>query len=287
MYIIDKGESGWWKKVENGRDKQFCHPSQKLTIMKKILKLYKKPSETPLECLERWRADNPRYKDVKMTYAGRLDPLAEGELLILLGDECKNKEKYLNLDKEYEFDILFGFATDTHDILGLPANHLALQALSDYDVAGHQGKVERFLESIKGKQTQKYPPFSSKTVGGKQLFELAKTGKLRQEEIPEREIEIYETEFIKSHCLSGRDLKSEIFKKILAVRGDFRQEETLQKWNEILSEHMEEQFLVSKIRIRCSAGTYVRVIANNLGKKIGIGALALNIKRTKIYFPGK
>jgi len=53
-----------------------------------------------------------------MTYAGRLDPLAEGLLLVLTGEECKNKEKYLGLDKEYEVDVLFGFATDTYDILG-------------------------------------------------------------------------------------------------------------------------------------------------------------------------
>ena len=50
---------------------------------------------------------------------GRLDPLAEGVLLILIGDECKNKEKYLGLDKEYEVAIIFGISTDTGDALGL------------------------------------------------------------------------------------------------------------------------------------------------------------------------
>ena len=249
--------------------------------MKKTLKLYKKMSETPLECLNRWRADNPEYQDIKLTYAGRLDPMAEGELFVLVGDECKNKNEYLNLDKEYEFDVLFGFQTDTCDILGL-ANHLALQALSDYDVARHQGKVERFLESIKGKQKQKYPPFSSKTLKGKPLFELAKEGKLNSAEIPENEIEIYEAKLLKNYWLKGRDLKADIFKRILLVRGDFRQEKILDKWNKLLSGREEEQFLVSKIKIKCSGGTYVRVIANNLGEKINLPALALKIKRTKI-----
>ena len=81
--------------------------------MKKVIVLNKKEGETPLESLENFRAKNKKYQDVKMTYAGRLDPMASGVLLVLAGDETKNKEKYLNLDKEYEFEILFGFATDT------------------------------------------------------------------------------------------------------------------------------------------------------------------------------
>ena len=87
--------------------------------IKKVLKLNKKPGETPLECLNRFKVDNPEYEGEKMTYAGRLDPLASGVLLVLVGEECKKKEKYLGLDKEYELTILFGFSTDSHDVLGL------------------------------------------------------------------------------------------------------------------------------------------------------------------------
>ena len=86
--------------------------------MKKLLVLNKREGETPLEALENWRLKHKKYKDVKMTYAGRLDPMASGLLVILAGEETKNKEKYLGLDKEYEFEVLFGFSTDTYDILG-------------------------------------------------------------------------------------------------------------------------------------------------------------------------
>ena len=86
--------------------------------MKKIILLNKKEGETPLEALDRFRMANPKYKDEKMTYAGRLDPMASGVLLVLVGEEIKQKDKYLALNKEYEFEILFGFATDTYDILG-------------------------------------------------------------------------------------------------------------------------------------------------------------------------
>ena len=54
---------------------------------------YKNIGETPLECLERIRLEYGKPKDIPMTYAGRLDPMAEGLLIILVGDDCKDKEK--------------------------------------------------------------------------------------------------------------------------------------------------------------------------------------------------
>ena len=251
--------------------------------MEKKLKLYKKMSETPLECIQRWQKENPEYLDEKMTYAGRLDPMAEGELLVLVGEECKNKEKYLGLDKEYEVNILFGFETDTHDVLGLTINHLASGALRDYDIIGHKGKIERFLEKLIGKQKQEYPFFSSKTIDGKQLFQITKDGELDSKKIPQREIEIYEAELLKNYYMLGRCLKANIMKRILLVTGDFRQEEILEKWNKELSGREEEQFLVVKIRVKCSGGTYMRSIAHNLGKFLSVPSLALKIKRTKIF----
>lgn len=278
-----------------------------INTMQKTLKLYKKMSETPLECIQRFQKENSKYLNdpnalhgrVKMTYAGRLDPMAEGELLVLVGEECKKKEEYLGLDKEYEMDILFGFSSDTYDILGLIIKNLALGALSDleaglpndYDVVGHGWKVEKFLGKLVGKSTQKYPPFSSKTIDGKQLFQITKDGELDLENLPEKEIEIYEAELLKNYYISGRDLKGDIMKRILLVTGDFRQEEILERWDSKLKGRdpklsvgrQEEQFLISKIRVKCSSGTYMRSIAQNLGEFLGVPALAFKIKRIKIF----
>jgi tRNA pseudouridine(55) synthase len=258
-----------------------------------MFKVYKKIGETPLECLQRWAKTNEanfsEEEKSKMTYAGRLDPLAEGELLILVGKECSDKERYLGLKKEYEFEILFGFGTDTYDVLGLPYldPNLDVGCPSEYDVTKHQLKVESFLKDIRGRWMQTYPPFSSKTIGGKMLFELAKKGELGGKEIPEKEVEIYEAEFLKNYWINGRDLKADIFKRILLVRGDFRQENILEKWNELLTGQEEKNFLVSKVRVVCSGGTYMRGLANSLGKRIGLPALAFKIKRTQIFLLDK
>jgi tRNA U55 pseudouridine synthase TruB len=45
--------------------------------------------------------------------------MAEGKMLVLAGETCKEREKYLGLDKEYIFEILLGFESDTKDILGI------------------------------------------------------------------------------------------------------------------------------------------------------------------------
>jgi len=51
-------------------------------------------------------------------YAGRLDPMAHGVLVLLVGEENKKREKYEKFVKEYLFQCIFGVATDTYDILG-------------------------------------------------------------------------------------------------------------------------------------------------------------------------
>ena len=56
--------------------------------------IYKKVGETPLEALDRLRKIKPEYREETLSYAGRLDPVAEGVMLVLVGEECKNKEKY-------------------------------------------------------------------------------------------------------------------------------------------------------------------------------------------------
>ena len=80
--------------------------------------LEKEIGETPLSCTERWRTSRPDLIGVPLSYAGRLDPMASGKLLILIGEECKQQATYHGLDKEYEFSILFDVSSDSQDVLG-------------------------------------------------------------------------------------------------------------------------------------------------------------------------
>lgn len=252
-----------------------------------VLKLYKKRGETPLECIERFKKDNPQYLNEKMTYAGRLDPLAEGLLLVLAGEECKNKEKYLGLDKTYEVDVLFGFATDTYDVLGKVVQASKGKHLKCDDGLGYED-VEKFqcifkdIKSFVGKFSQKYPPFSSKTIGGKSLFSLFKSGELKDEEIPEKEVEIKDIKIIGGRTISKIDLEKYINESVNLVKGDFRQKEILKIWKTSLLKTNIDNFMVISLVVDCTSGTYMRSLANSIGEKVGIPALALNIKRIKV-----
>ncbi len=239
-----------------------------------VITLYKNRGETPLECLERFRIENPEYKDEKMTYAGRLDPLAEGLLLVLTGEECKNKEKYLGLDKEYEVEILFGFSTDTHDILGMVKDKKEYKKLEKID--------KNFLKQFTGVFSQKYPAFSSKTINGETMFNLAKSGELNEDDIPEKDVEIKSIDLLKQYSISHEDLETYIKRSIDLVNGDFRQEEIYKEWQLTLDDSDMEEFQAIAIKVKCTSGTYMRILADNIGKKIGIPAIALNIIRTKI-----
>ena len=82
--------------------------------------IWKNLGETPLEALTRLREEVSIPSDVPMTYAGRLDPAAEGFLIVLTGEECKKKETYSSLTKTYMAEILVDVSTDSYDLLGIP-----------------------------------------------------------------------------------------------------------------------------------------------------------------------
>jgi len=241
----------------------------------KTLKLYKKKGETPLERLDRFREEHPEYGETKLSYAGRLDPMAEGVMLVLVGDENKEREKHLKYSKEYSFEVLFGFKTDSYDLLGLLQGEFKKCQIEEK-------KLKSILENFRGDIDQEYPPFSSKTVKGKPLFEWARKMKLDKITIPRHKVTIHEIKLLGIEQISKPDLRKYIIQNVLRVKGDFRQKEVLDKWGKELDRIRTDEFSLAKINIYCSSGTYVRALANDIGEVLGCGALAYSIKRESI-----
>lgn len=242
--------------------------------MNKVLNIYKKAGETPLEAINRLRSTNPEYQNVKITYAGRLDPLAEGVLILLVGDAIYEKEKYLKMDKEYEAEIVFGLQTDTYDILGLSRRNKKIENL----------KKEKLAESLKvfiGANKMPFPPYSSYRIKGKPLFEWAREGKIKEMKIPEKERYIYEIKITRLKKIDSKNLFTQINKKIKKVKGDFRQEKILKQWEKILKNNADTEFQSAKIKINCSSGTYIRSVTHKLGQDLKFGAVLFGLKRTK------
>ena len=87
---------------------------------------------------------------------------------------------------------------------------------------------------------------------------------------------------VNENKINGEKLLKDIKEKISQVEGDFRQKEIISIWNDELKNKREEEFSIIKLRISCGGGVYVRGIADKIGEKLGIGALALKIVRTRV-----
>jgi len=239
-----------------------------------VLNLYKNLGETPRERLERLRTQKPLYEREVLSYAGRLDPMAEGVMLCLVGAANKRREEYLNLDKEYVVDVLFGASTDTYDVLGKVMDTGNADAVS-------KSAIEKALNEFRGKVEQEYPPFSSKPVEGKSLFEWARAG-LNVISMPTKSIDIFDIEVTAMYKVNEVTLLNFIETGVGKVEGDFRQDEIIETWNRHLNPKNARSFKCATIKVSCSSGTYVRSIAHGLGKELGVPALALHILRTRV-----
>ena len=266
--------------------------------MRNAVPIYKPVGLTPYQSVLQFKKQFPEYADMTISYAGRLDPMAEGLLLLLVGDENKKRNEYEKLRKTYEFAILLGIETDTYDILGIVKNpkheaQMPKQALnaSDFDI-----RISNLLSSFIGKQIQSYPPYSSKAVKGKSLYWWARENRLDEIKIPSHEIEIYDLQLMSTEEIrisrldrdpewqrpSGQDLRFKIQENIKKVNGNFRQEEILKAWEDFFIKKKHTEFPIFHCKITCSSGTYIRGIVHEIGQKLDSGAIALSIKRTKV-----
>ncbi len=241
--------------------------------------LVNKPiSVTPLQAIDSLKLMKPEYKDEIIGYAGRLDPMAEGLLLLLVGDENKKRKEYERLDKEYVFEVLLGMETDSYDILGLITD----MRDCEFKINNLKLTISDALKTFIGTWVQPYPPYSAARVQGKPLYYWARAGKIDGVEIPSKEIIVSNLELDTIEQVTLNDIKDDIVARINGVDGEFRQDVILKRWNEVFQKRGNDSFIKLTCTIQCSSGTYVRSIANQIGTKLGSGALAYSIKRTRI-----
>jgi len=240
-----------------------------------IFQIYKNLGETPLETLDRLRIERLEYKDSTLTYAGRLDPMAEGILLVLSDEDNHRRDEFLGLEKEYEFDVLWGVETDTYDVLGKIVS-------SKIPAVFSKDGFRKMLEKFEGIYDQPYPPYSSQPVQGKPLFQWAREGRLGEIEIPKKEIDIKKLEHVRDTRIITVDLCEKILHNISLVKGDFRQEEIATLWREFFVKHPSTLFTYSTFRATVTSGAYMRGLAHTFGRELNCGGIALKIVRTRV-----
>jgi tRNA pseudouridine(55) synthase len=244
-------------------------------MSKEVFPIYKPEGLSPLDAVKKLKKENLELQDEKVAYAGRLDPMAEGVVLIVTGDSLKKFKHFLKLDKEYEAEILFGFSSDSLDVLGL--------AEKKEKDSFKEEEVEKVLKSLEGEFVFKPPFFSSYRYKGKPLFWWARQGRLEEVELPDKKTAIYSLEILDKMKIEKKFLEEKIEEKIKKVKGDFRQEEITKKWRSVFQkEGGDKKYLIVKIKVHCSSGCYIRSIADRTGRLLNSGAILFSLKRIRI-----
>lgn len=244
--------------------------------------------ETPLVAVERLRESRAIPRNVPMAYAGRLDPMASGKLLVLIGDECKKQKEYHSFDKEYRVEILLGAESDTGDVLGM-IESCSLPSFS-------KEHIEKTVRNLVGHISLPYPHFSSKTVKGKPLHVWTLENRLDEIEIPTQESVIYRATLQDVRMVPKEDVLRTVRAKIETIPtvteeskvlgADFRRDGVRASWNQF-DAVAPATLPILTVTFIASSGTYMRSLAGVIGTRLGTSGLAYSIHRTRIgrYLP--
>jgi tRNA pseudouridine55 synthase len=117
---------------------------------------------------------------------------------------------------------------------------------SEFKVPGSkqtsETEVESALNEFRGEIEQIPPMYSAKKIEGKKLYELARTGK-------------------------------EIERKPVRV--------TIHELELLPDERIDDTRSAFRVRVVCSAGTYIRTLAEDIGRRLGTGAHLEELRRTR------
>lgn len=144
----------------------------------------------------------------KVGHCGTLDPLADGLLIVALGNATRLIQ-YLGDDKIYEFEVFFGKKTETGDSEG--------QITGECDKIPSKEELLAAIPKFIGEISQIPPAFSAIKIDGKRAYELARAG--QEVEIKPRKINIFSLELLdydfdkktakfKTHCSNGTYIRS-------------------------------------------------------------------------------
>lgn len=219
-----------------------------------ILILDKPAGLTSHDCVSRVRRI---YGTRRVGHTGTLDPFATGVLVMLLGHATRLAQFLATDVKEYQAVIRFGFKTATGDLTGARIEDGETLNLETLNIE----RMERAMRSMTGVQMQTPPMYSAKKIDGVKLYELARKGI----EVEREAVEV---------CVSEFDLMEDLNRKAASVTGGAEQAQRL-------IEFSDDGTCDVHVRVVCSAGTYIRVLAEDLGARLNVGAHLAELRRTR------
>jgi tRNA pseudouridine(55) synthase len=238
---------------------------------------YKKKYQTCLQMLDELRVTQPELLNAKLSYNGILDPMAEGVVPVLVGDEeNKNRAAITGSEKEYEVGVLIGVSTDSADLLGI------VNGWSDDLV--NVNTIVGVVESAPSSFEQVVPMHSNRKVRGKRLWWwILKGVEIPEEERPRNRVAIVEREYLNTVSISREALLNEIDLMGKNIGERFRLSKVMESWNQYLAETNLKNYFVLNFRLKVTSGFYVRTFVEGISRQLGIPMVVLSLKRIKIY----
>lgn len=167
----------------------------------------------------------------KVGHAGTLDPQAEGLLIVLVGKEyTKQSDKFLKLDKTYEFEIKLGQNSTTGDEEGIKTTISAQKPTKK--------AILSTIETFEGEIDQVPPQHSAIKIDGVRAYKSARKGE--KVDIQPRKVTIDSLKLLYYNY------------PLVTLEADV------------------------------SSGTYIRSLAEDIGKDLQTGGYCTKIVRTRI-----
>ena len=204
---------------------------------------------------------------VKVGHTGTLDPFATGLLILLSGKMTKKSNEFLKLDKVYEATLKLGYVSTTGDPEGEIMQYNAwTNNETEYDKAP-ENTLSRSIFGD-GSNTERPKPVT--------------TG-LRERS--EKDVSLILSSFLGEITqtppkFSAIKINGQRAYKLARQGKDF---EIPSRQVEIYNiEILKYNYPELKIRVHCSSGTYIRTLAEDIGKKLETGAYLTALRRIQI-----
>ena len=184
----------------------------------------------------------------RVGHAGTLDPMATGVLVLGINKATRLLTWITDHSKRYEAQVRFGVETTTEDAEGEVTSAKGCEGLGNEE-------IEAVLSRFRGTISQVPSAVSAIKVNGKRAYARVRAGE--DVKLEPREVEI----------------------SLLEAQGQPRS-------------HRVEYALEGKstyvncvdlnVVVECSAGTYIRALARDLGNTLGCGAHLISLRRTRV-----
>ena len=184
----------------------------------------------------------------RVGHAGTLDPMATGVLVLGINKATRLLTWITDHSKRYEAQVRFGVETTTEDAEG------EVTSAKGCDGLGNE-EIEAVLSQFRGTISQVPSAVSAIKVNGKRAYARVRAGE--DVKLEPREVEI----------------------SLLEAQGQPRSHR-VEYALEGKSTHVNCVDL--NVVVECSAGTYIRALARDLGNALGCGAHLISLRRTRV-----